>query len=688
MSFLLVLLAASSARGQTSYPMLMGLKPLAAQIGQTTEHEVNARYNLYGAYQVFVSGTGVTGEVVDAGVKPGEPPPEKKPELPKIKLRFTVAADAVPGVRSFRVATPQGASTVGQVVLVRDAVVIEADNNDTQATAQAVSLPATLCGAIEKTEDVDFFKFAVAENSAWTFHVQSSRCEDKIHDLQVHSDPILILRNAGGTVLATNDNYFYGDPLLYHRFTAAGEYFLEIRDVRYQGNGDWQYSIEANDRPFVTNVYPSRVTPGTATRVQLVGFNLPADPTCLVTLPPDVPDGMQWINLPLGSVAASAAPVVVSRLPETIETDADNDVAAQAQPIGVPAGVSGRIAREADIDCFAFEAKKDQKFSFEVVARRHQSMLDPVLRILNSEGAALTEVDDMSTGRHSFQDPLLENWAAPADGRYVVELRDLHQRGGPEFVYFLKINPSVPYFALDTDTDKTLLSPGTAGAIFVRVFRKNAFAGEVQLAVEGLPRGVTASCGRILASGTDGCILLTAAPDAPRGASNLKITGMATVPAADPAQPATLLSAEAAPLQEIYMPGGGRFHYPVEMHTVSVGDVMDIKSVKLNTNQVSLKPGGSQKIEVTIERKEGFKGNVTLDLIYQHLGSIFGNSLPPGVTIDDKQSQTLLTGEQSQGFLMLVAAADAKPVENQQIAVMANVSINFVMKYTYCGEPV
>jgi hypothetical protein len=668
--------------------MLMSLKPLAAQIGQTTEHEVAARYNLYGAYQVFVSGTGVTAEVVDGGIKPGEPPPEKKPELPKIKLRFIVAADAVPGVRSFRVATPQGASTVGQVVLVRDPIVYEADANDTQAAAQNVALPATLCGAIEKPEDVDFFKFNVAENTAWTFHVQSSRCEDRIHDLQVHSDPILVLRNASGTVLAANDNYFYGDPLLYHRFAAAGEYFLEIRDVRYQGNGDWQYSIEVNDRPFVTNVFPSRVTPGAATRVQLIGLNVPADPTCLITLPSDAPDGMQWINLPLGAVAANAAPVVVSRLPETIESDAENNLAAQAQPIGVPGGVSGRIEREGDIDCFVFEAKKDQKLSFEVIARRHQSALDPVMRILNADGGALAEIDDMNTGRHIYQDPFQENWSVPADGKYVVELRDLHQRGGPDFVYYLKVTPSEPYFALDTDTDKTLLSPGTAGVIFVRAFRKNGFAGEVQLAVDGLPPGVTASCGRILATGTDGCIVLTAAPDAPRGAANLKITGSASVPAADAAQPPLQLTATAMPLQEIYMPGGGRYHYPVEMHTVSVGDVMDIKSVKLATNTVSLKPGGSQKIDVTIERKEGFKGNVTLDVIYQHLGSIYGNSLPPGVTIDDKQSQILLTGEQSTGSIMLVASADAKPVENQQIAVMANVSINFVMKYTYCGEPI
>ena len=40
-----------AARAQTnnSYPMLMSLKPAAAQVGATTEHELSARYNLAGA---------------------------------------------------------------------------------------------------------------------------------------------------------------------------------------------------------------------------------------------------------------------------------------------------------------------------------------------------------------------------------------------------------------------------------------------------------------------------------------------------------------------------------------------------------------------------------------------------------------------------------------------------------------
>ena len=124
--------------------------------------------------------------------------------------------------------------------------------------------------------------------------------------------------------------------------------------------------------------------------------------------------------------------------------------------------------------------------------------------------------------------------------------------------------------------------------------------------------------------------MLQAAADAPHGAANIKITGTATMPAADPASRPLQLSAVAEPLQEIYMPGGGRYHYPVDMHTVSVGDVMDIKSVKLSTNAVTLKPGESQKIDITIERREGFKGNVTLDCSMQHLGSDLRQQLAAG----------------------------------------------------------
>jgi hypothetical protein len=689
---LALLLSAASVRADTFYPMLMSIDPVAVQAGATAECEIAARYDLDGAYQVFISGTGVTGEVVPPP-KPAEP--KKNVPQSKIKVRFKADAGALPGPRDVRVATPLGVSTVGQIVVVTDPIIREAANNDTMKTAQPITLPAAVCGTIEKVEDVDYYKFNVAANTALTFHVWSQRLQNRIHDLQEHSDPIITLKNSAGTVLAANDNYFAGDPLMHYRFATAGEYYLEIRDARYGGNRDWKYCIEINDRPFVTTIHPLRLTPGVSTKVQMVGFNLPADPSVTYTLPADAAEASGRVVFTLADGRkTNSVPIAVSKLPEVLEAAGDHATPATAQKVGVPAGICGRIDKENEVDCYSFEAKAGERFSFEVEAHAHQSGLDSIVRILNDKGQRLIENDDFYERRVNA-DSRIENWSAPANGRYTIEIRDLHDRGGPAFTYLLKITRAEPQFVLDMDTDKTLLAPGINGVIFVRAVRKNGFQGEIALGIDGLPPGVTASCGKIPAGAVDGSILLRAANDAPRGAANIRITGTAThtemsqsaaAPGSLPIKPVTL-AAVARPLQEIYMPGGGRWHYPVDFHTVSVGAPLDIRSVKITPNAIVLKPGESRKVEITIERAPDFKGNVTLDAVYQHLSGIFGNSLPPGITIDDKAGKTLLPAGQSQGYLTLKAAADAKPIENHQAIIMAHVSINFVMKFTYCGEP-
>jgi hypothetical protein len=701
---LIVLVGVAYAQAQSSYPMLMDLNPIAAQVGTTSEHEVSARYNLFGAYQILVTGAGVEGEVIQPEKKADDKKPadtdkkkdektdgkkkdEKpaKPETPKIKVRFKVAADALPGVRDFRIATPQGVSTIGQLVIVRDPVVKETAKNDTLADATPITLPATVCGVIEKAEDVDQFKFHVEAGTALSFHVRSARCQDRIHDLQTHIDPIIAIKNASGTVLALNDNYFFADPFLAHKFEAAGDYYLEIRDVRYQGNQYWQYSVEINSRPFVTNVYPLAVTPERPTKLELVGYNLPADPTTTLTLKGNTPEGLQWAMLPIGKDGANAAPIIVTKSPAILET-ADHSTTEKAQEMTIPAGVNGRISKPGEVDYYVFQAKKGERFTFEVVARRHQSALDPLLAIVNEKGARVIENDDMRPCRHTYADSLIEDWAAPADGRYFVEVRDLHLQGGPDFVYYLKGLASQPNFALELDTDKTLLTPGTGGAIYVRIYRRAGFNGEVQLAIDGLLKGVTAQCGKILAGGIDGVIVLHAAKDAPQGIANVRISGKGSMTVDGKT---TEYSAIASPLQEIYSPGGGRSQWPVEMpHTVSVSDAMDIRSVNLSETNITLKPGESKKIEVTIERSPGFDKNVTLDVMFRHLAAPYGNSLPAGVTFNEKQSKSLLTGTQTQGFITFTAAPDCKPVERQEVPVMAHVAINFVMKMSYTAEPV
>ena len=238
----------STSDGQQSYPMLMGLEPVAAQVGTQSDHIVKSRYTMEGAYEVLVSGDGVVGEVVP----PETEADDKKPTSGEsLTVRFTVAPDAIPGVRDFRVATPTGISTIGQLVIVQDPVVVESGDNNTMSKANAVELPATICGRIERAEDVDCFQFHAEAGETICFHVRCMRLQDRIHDLQQHADPMLSIRSAAGSTIAAADNVFAADPFVTHTFQEKGDYFLELRDVRYQGNQYWGYCIEVNKRPFV-----------------------------------------------------------------------------------------------------------------------------------------------------------------------------------------------------------------------------------------------------------------------------------------------------------------------------------------------------------------------------------------------------------------------------------------------------
>jgi len=738
---LVSLSATSAALAQVSYPMVLDMSPLAVQTGKTSEVEINVRYNLYGAYQVFVSGDGVKGEIVQPEVKPTEvkqepvqvaakaadekksddkskaaagngastksapkgdekakgddkakketaaattpAAPPAKPTIAKMTLKFTVAADALPGVRDFRVATAQGVSTLGQLVIVRDPVQIEKNPNDTQAQATAISLPGTACGIIEKNEDVDFFKFTVDKPTSLTFHVRSQRCQDRIHDLQAHSDPLIALRNSTGSVLALSDNVFYADPLLHYAITVPGDYFLEIRDVRYQGNQYWQYSVEINDRPFVTNVHPLAVQAGKATQLEVVGHNLPTAQNVSVTVPQKLELGPQWLNLPIASGQATPAPVYVTNMSVALEKP--GSTLAQPQTIKTPDVVAGRIAEPGENDYFAFDAKKGDALTLEVIARRHQSSLDPIIAILNDKGARVIENDDFTHTRMTSGDSCIENWVAPADGRYTIEIRDLHLQGGPGFVYALQVTKAEAKYELWLDSDKTVLAPGTSAVLYVRAARKVRFVGEIQLHVDNVPAGITAVCGKILDGQNDGCIVFIAAKDAKLVAHNLHVRGTSKM---DVEGKPVEFNVTAAPYQEIYLPGGGRGLYDVAWHTLSVAEPLDITKVKLSKYDISLKPGESVKIDVSVERAAGFDKNVTLDVMYRHLGGVSGNSLPPGVTLDEKNSKTLLSGTASDGVIVLTAAADAKPVEGQLVPVFAHVAINFVMKMSYSSEPI
>jgi hypothetical protein len=296
--------------------------------------------------------------------------------------------------------------------------------------------------------------------------------------------------------------------------------------------------------------------------------------------------------------------------------------------------------------------------------------------LFDPQGGLVAESDDT----RGLAKDLRLDWRAPADGIYRLQVADLHDRGGPAFGYVLTTELARPDFALTCDPDKINVGPDGRVPVFVRVARRHGFAGPVSLGWQGLPAGVSTSPLTIEPAMNEGVIVVSAVPAAPRAASVVTLEGTGQGAEGRIVRPA-------APQEEIYLPGGGRGRYPVETLGLAVTDPSDI-TVEAAPHEVVLAPGESVPLEVTVTRHPRYTQPVNLAIVLQHLGGVHANPLPPGVSVKEAGSKTLLGPGQTKGKIILQAAPGAPACDKVPIAVMGHVSINFVVKAAYASAPI
>jgi hypothetical protein len=494
---------------------------------------------------------------------------------------------------------------------------------------------------------------------------------------------MLTLLDASGKELAMSDDFYFADPMLSFRIEKSGEYYLAVRDAKYDGDPRWVYALFVTNKPYASHVFPMAASPGQTVEVEAIGSARSLGPV-KTTIPADAAPGIRMVQLEAGGQRTNPVAMFVSKHPPALEQE-PNDTPDKATRISIPSCINGRIAKPGDLDHFVFAAKKGQAVRFEVKARRFatslMSGLDASLDILDAKGNVVVSGDDIS--------PAIKDAAVvfnpAADGDFVLRVRDLLNKGGDHYVYAIEAEPVAPDFTLRCDCDKAMIGPGSGTAWYVQVTRLNGFAGPVTVEVKGLPKGVSANPLVIPGSMTQGLVVLTASADAPADAANVQVLGTATIKAGDGQDQA--VTHAATPNEEIYLPGGGRGRFDVNLHTVAVTDKSDIELVDVNPKEITLKPGQEVKIDVKLKRRPDFEGNVTLDVRLRHLGTVYGDPLPPGVTMEEGKSKTLL-GKASTGHIILRAAPNAAAIERIPISVVAHVSINFVVKIGYSSEPI
>jgi hypothetical protein len=153
-------------------------------------------------------------------------------------------------------------------------------------------------------------------------------------------------------------------------------------------------------------------------------------------LPADCPIGLHTIRIATKHGVSNFRPFIVDELPvlPEVETNHTKDT---AQAITFPAVITGRADAEAS-DYFKVKVAAGQTVTFEVLARRIGSPLDPI--IVLHDGKTKRELIDLYADdtpglqadcrlTHTFKDA----------GEILVEVRDTTYRGGPDYFYRLRI---------------------------------------------------------------------------------------------------------------------------------------------------------------------------------------------------------------------------------------------------------
>jgi hypothetical protein len=160
----------------------------------------------------------------------------------------------------------------------------------------------------------------------------------------------------------------------------------------------------------------------------------------------------------------------------------------QDAPFLSPFTVTGRLDKPQSADTISFQAAKGKSVSIQLESPSLHLALTPVVRIRDADGKQLARVEPAKVNAD-----LDTTFSPPADGVYRIDVRDLHNNGGPRFAYRLRVVPLMPSFDLTVPTDRFVLSVGKPLTINVSTVRKNGLADDIELSMDGLPADVSLS---------------------------------------------------------------------------------------------------------------------------------------------------------------------------------------------------
>ena len=503
---LIALFSVSALAQQVTLPLprLLTIMPMGGQAGQSVEVTITGE-NIEDVTELTFSTPKITAKPVAGAVN---------------KFTVSIAADAEVGVYDARVMSRLGMSSVRAFSVNKLPEVVRTKANNTLETALSLAV-GSICNATMTKRAVDFYSFQGVKGQAVAIDCAAVGIDSRL-------TPVLILADGKGADLKVNRTGGMID------FTppADGSYIIKVSDLTYQGGERHFYRLALQNSPAEPQPQTQTVS------------------------------AMSW---PPAGIAASAA---------AKEVEPNNR---DAQKITLPADISGAFFPAADVDTYEFTAKKGETWWVEVASERLGLNTDPFVLVQQVKDGKFTDVAELydiaspmkvTSNGYSYDGPpydagspdVLGKFEVKEDGTYRLQVRDLFggTRSDPHNVYRLLVRQAAPDFSLAAwavhmtlrNGDRASLSKpmalrqGDARAFEVVVQRRDGFDGEIEIAMEGLPMGVSAAGLKIGKGKTYAHLILTADEKAPRGFSLAKITGKAVIGGKEVVRPVRLASME------------------------------------------------------------------------------------------------------------------------------------------------
>ncbi|MCE2402874.1 hypothetical protein J4G08_18570 [Candidatus Poribacteria bacterium] len=270
-------------------------------------------------------------------------------------------------------------------------------------------------------------------------------------------------------------------------------------------------------------------------------------------------------------------------------------------------------------------------YSIVLSAENLNSPLSPSLTLLNAAGRVLRN----NAGRGGRRNAIIDySFAQP--GVYALRVEDITGKGGDGYVYHLDVHPTTPDFAISVTPDNPNI--GRSGTVLLEVTlqRRVGFTEPIQLSVENLPPGISASKSAILSEGGNeqGYLTLTASPDAELVYSVVQVVGTVTTTSGHQIR-------RAATPVEVYRIRNNDRTVQRKNIVVSVTESSPI-IVSTTPDEVVVTPDGPVNITVKVDRRKGNRQNINLTAV----------GLPTGVRL--QRQTTVLRRGASEATLTLV----------------------------------